>query len=218
MALLFLFPFGKTALASLPTARFVALRPLFPFQQAEYAQVFSLKPAPFYKLSANPGSTNKSAVSLLFCFDFWSILATLSSPPPFLLPQNLCKIWQELSFLSSCSIRLKWIPRHSFLPENDVADELAKRGVLLMLFATASSLSPLVLTLCLFSEWRWTVSSKFFYTQVSLVSTEELVLPRNTHCALSRLCCNRHSLLLSSYLTRIGRIVNLLCSTCNYPF
>ena len=43
---LFLFCLAKTALAYLLTAVFVALRPLSPFQQAQYTQVFPLKPAP----------------------------------------------------------------------------------------------------------------------------------------------------------------------------
>ena len=58
--------------------------------------------------------------------------------------------------------------------------------------------------------------SKFFDTQVPLISTEELVLPRHTCCVLSRLRCNGHSFLLSSYLSRIGRIENPSCSACGY--
>ena len=63
---LFLFLLARAAPAFLPTAFFVALRPLFPFQQAQYAQVFPLKPAPFCTLFAGLGSTNKSAISFLF--------------------------------------------------------------------------------------------------------------------------------------------------------
>ena len=44
---LFLFLLAKAALTYLPTALSVAPRPLFPFQQAQYVQVFLLKPAPF---------------------------------------------------------------------------------------------------------------------------------------------------------------------------
>ena len=66
-----------------------------------------------------------------------------------------------------------------------------------------SLLLPLVSTLCLFSDWRRTVSSKFFDTQVPSISTEELVLPRHARCVLSHLRCNGHSLLLNSYLSRI---------------
>ena len=47
---LFFFLLAIAALAYLPTALSVALRPPFPFQQARYAQVFPLKPEPFCKL------------------------------------------------------------------------------------------------------------------------------------------------------------------------
>ena len=63
---------------------------------------------------------------------------------------------------------------------------------------------------CLFLDWRRAVSSKFFDTQISSISTEELVLPRHARCMLSCLRCNEHSLLLSSYISRIGRIENLV--------
>ena len=158
---LFLFLLARADPAYLPTALSVALRPLFPFQQAHYAQVFRLKPAPFCMLSAGLGSTNKSATSLLLLSDSRSVLATLSSPPSFLLSQTLWQIWQELSSLSSCSIRLQWVPGNSFLPRNDPADELARRGVLLASSATPCSLSPLSsrIHFSLFLDWRQTVSS-----------------------------------------------------------
>ena len=70
---------------------------------------------------------------------------------------------------------------------------------------------------CLFSDWRRAVSSKFFDTKVFSISIEELVLPRHARCVLFRLCCNGHSPLLSSYLTRIGRIDNSSCSACGHP-
>ena len=49
--------------------------------------------------------------SLLLLSDSRSVLATLSSPPSFLLSQTLWQIWQKLSSLS-CSIRLQWVPGH----------------------------------------------------------------------------------------------------------
>ena len=61
-----------------------------------------------------------------------------------------------------------------------------------------------------------TVPSNYFDTQVPSISTEELVLPRHARCALSRLRCNGHSLLLGSYLSRIGRIENPSCSACGH--
>ena len=75
---LFLFPFGKGDLEYLPTALIVALRPLSPFQQAQYAKVFPLKPAPFCKLFVGISSTNKPATSLFFSS---SLTLALSLPP-----------------------------------------------------------------------------------------------------------------------------------------
>ena len=144
--------------------------------------------------------------SLFLLSDSRSVLATLSSPPSFLLSETLWQIWQELFFLSSCSIRLQWLPRHSFLPGNAAADELARRGALLASSTIPGSLSLLTSRIrsCLFSDLRRIVLSKFFDTQVPLISTEELVLPCHAHCVLSRLRCNGHSLLLGSFLSRIG--------------
>ena len=60
------------------------------------------------------------------------------------------------------------------------------------------------------------VSSKFFDTQVPSFSTKELVFPRHACCVLSCQRCNKHSLLLGSYLSRIGRIKNPSCSACGH--
>ena len=75
---LFLFLLARAAPAFLPTALFVALRPLFPFRQAQYVQVFPLKPAPFCTLFAGLGNTIKSAIFLLFSS---CLTLALSSPP-----------------------------------------------------------------------------------------------------------------------------------------
>ena len=109
-------------------------------------------------------------------------------------------------------------PGHSFLPENEAADGLARRGALLAPSAIPCSLPLLISRIhsFFFSDWKCTVSSKFFDTQVPSISTEELMLPRHARCVLSRLHCNGHSLLLSSYLSRIGRIENPSCSACEH--
>ena len=75
----FLFLLAKAALAFLPTALFVTLRPFFLFQQARYAEVFPLKPTPFCKFFVGLGITNKSAISLFLLSDSCFILTTLSS-------------------------------------------------------------------------------------------------------------------------------------------
>ena len=66
--------------------------------------------------------------------------------------------------------------------------------------AITCDLSPLIPRIhsCLFLDWGRTVSSKFFYTEVHSISTEELVLLCLVRCVLSRLRCNGHSLMLSS--------------------
>ena len=56
----------------------MALRPLFPFRQAQFAPVFPLKPVPFCTLFAGLGNTIKSAIFLRF---FSCLTLVLSSPP-----------------------------------------------------------------------------------------------------------------------------------------
>ena len=68
---------GLTALAYLPTALSVALRPLFPFRQAQFAQSSLLKPASFCTVFAGLSSTKKAAISLLFSY---YLILVLSSP------------------------------------------------------------------------------------------------------------------------------------------
>ena len=87
-----------------------------------------------------------------------------------------------------------------------------------MLSAIPCSLSPLISRIhsCLISNWKRTVSSKIFNTQVPSISTEELVLPRHPSCVLFHLHCYEHSLLLGSNLSRIGRTETPSCSACGH--
>ena len=130
---------------------------------------------------------------------------------------NSLQIWKKLSSLSSCSIRLQWIPEHLFLQRNDMADELARQRVLLVSSAIPGNLSFIFCTHSFFLDYRHTVTSIFFGTQVPSISPEELVLPCHARYVFSRLCCNGHSLRLSSCLYKTGRIENFSCSACKHP-
>ena len=215
----FLFFLAKAAPAFLPTALSVALRPLFPFRQVQYAPVFPLKPAPFCTLFAGLGSTNKPAISLLFS----SYLTLVLFSPP-------CALLHLSFYLKLCSRSGRnCLLSPVLLDYNGFSETRFSRGTTRLMSwpdgvpylcplqsLVVSLLLSLVSTLVLSRTERRTVSSKFFDTQVPSISTEELVLPRHARCVLSRLRCNGPSLLLSSYLSRIGRIKNFFCSACEH--
>ena len=96
----------------------MAMRPLFPFHQAQYVQVFPLKPAPFCLLFAGLGSTNKPATSLLFSH---YLTLVLSSPLfPFLRLSFYLKLSGRpaetvFSLLLFCQATIG-NPGHSFFP------------------------------------------------------------------------------------------------------
>ena len=206
------FPFDEGD-SGVPANCFLALKPLFPFQQAQYVQVYSLKTAPLCTLFAGLGSTNNSNTSLLL-FESRSVLFSIFPFSAISLADLAGTVFSLLLYYQATMGPLILVsPR-----ENDAADELARRRALLVPSVVPCSLSPLISRIhpCLFSDWRRTVFSKFFKTQVSSFSTEELMLPGHACCVLSRLRSNGHSLLLSSYLTGIGRIENPSCSTCGH--
>ena len=128
----------------------MALRPHFYFQQAQYAQVFPLKPASFCKLFAGFDSTT----SLPLLFSSYLILV-LSSP--------LCPFLHLSFYLISgrnCFLFHPVLSRYNgsldtrFSQGNDASDELARRGVLLLPSAIPCSLSPL--TSRIHSSLFWT--------------------------------------------------------------
>ena len=125
-------------------------------------------------------------------------------------------IWSSLcSLCPSVSVSLQWVPGHSDLPGNDTADALAKSGASLP-SAAPQCLSPLTsfFRRSLYTSWRMSVRSSLIPSQIPKVASEELSLPRAARCQLSRLRCNGHSLLLTSYLHRIGRSTSSYCPLC----
>ena len=193
------FLLAKTALAYLPTALSVASRPPFSCQQTQHAQVFLLKPALFFKLIAGLGSTNKSAIFLLLLPDSRSVLSSIF--PFTLIPGRNCFLFPPvLSGYNGSPDTPFSRPTTRLMSWPDGERNLFPQQSLVVSRIHCS----------LFSDWRHTVSPKFFDTQVASISTEELVL-RHARCILSRLRCNGHSLLLSSYLSRIGGIENPSC-------
>ena len=141
-----------------------------------------------------------------------SVLAVLSSPC-FLLSCTLWLFWQEQSFLlSGCSVSLV---THFFQVITWLMNWPDKvRCCCHLQSHVFFLLSPLA---CIFLDWRYTFSFKYFDTRVFLVFSEELMFSCHAHCDLCRRCCNRHSLSLNYYLFVIRRIKNPSYNTCVHP-
>ena len=143
--------------------------------------------------------------SVLFLTDFQSALSILSSAPSYLLPESLWNVW---------------VPGHAGLPGNENADIIAKAGASQPTDAIPCPLPPPVIAKVRYSQyhyWRRHISQSYINHQVSEVSSEKLLLSRPIRCELSRLHCHGHSLLLSSFLHRISRKENSVCSACGHP-
>ena len=128
-------------------------------------------------------------------------------------------IWQELSSLSSCTVRLQWFPGTDFFWAT--MRLIISLGVVRYSCSWLSLVVSLLLTFViyssLFSDWRRTISSKLFDTKVPSVFTEELVLFCYVYCVVSPPPWSEHNLLLHSYFSRIDRIENPSCTVYGHP-
>ena len=212
---LFLFLLARTAPAFLPTALSVALRPLFPFWQTQYAQVFPLKPTPFRTLFAGLDSTNKSAIFLLFSY---YLTLVLSSPPyyPFLHLSFYLKLCGRSG--RNCLLSPRVLSGYNESPNTRFSQGTPRLmswpdGVRYLSppqSLVVSLLLPLVSTL-VFSRTGCVLSHRSILTH-RFPRFSPIKLPRHARFVFSRLHCNGHSLLLGSYLSRINRIENPSCS------
>ena len=76
--------------------------------------------------------------------DSLSVLSTLSTPLPYLTPKSLSNTQSLNSLSQSKVVHLQWIPGHSSLAGNDLADSLAKAGASLDPSNISVSLTPLI--------------------------------------------------------------------------
>ena len=86
-------------------------------------------------------------------------------PLPYLTPKSLSDTQSLLSVLSKSKVvHLQWIPGHSSLSGNDLADSLAKVGASLDPYTISVSLSPLISSqrLSIYTSWRSSVQSGLF--------------------------------------------------------
>ena len=208
------FPFDNGGSGVLANCSLCGTETTLFFQQVQYAQVFLLKHAPLSNLFAGLGSFNKSATFLLFSY----LILVLSSSscsllclscylnlsgrncllsPPVLSGCNgsldTCFFWETVQLMS-------W-------PDGECYSCQLQFLVVFFLLSLVSTHN--------FSLTGGILSHQIFFdTQVPSIFTEELVLPHHACCVLFCLCFN--SLLLSSYLSRIGRIKNPSYSTCRH--
>ena len=152
--------------------------------------------------------------------DSKSSLSFLSSGPTILLESVPFSIWSALLALDihGVGVHFQWAPAHSGVLGNEMADAVAKRGVTLdQKGVPISYASSLCLVKAKFVKSWWdALPSPLLACRLPKVDKSEILLPRSARCELSRLRSNGHSLLLNSYLARIGKISSPACPGCGH--
>ena len=215
---LFVLLLARVARAFLPTALSVALRPLFPFHQVQFVQVFLLKPAPFCMLFAGLGNTNKSAISLLFC-----LTLTLSSPP--------CPLLHLSSYPKLCgrSGRNCLFFHPALSGYNGSPDTRFSQGMMWLMSWPDGERYSCPLQSLVVSFFLSLISTLVFSWTGGVLSHQNFLTHRFPRFPLRNLCsivmvavsslifgAVDTAFFLGSYLFRIGRIQNPFCSACGH--
>ena len=203
-----LFLFGKGGSAVLANCSLCGTEATLFFSAGPVCSSFSAEACVILHALGGLGSTNKSAISLLF---FYNLTLVLFSPP--------CPLLHLSSYLKLCgrSGRNCLLSRHILSDYNGSPDTRFSRGTTrLMSWPDGESyLRPLQSPVVSLSYLSYPLLSFLGLDAYCLIEDflnfhRGIVFPRHARCVLSRLRCNRHSLLLCSYLSRIDRIDNPL--------
>ena len=167
------------------------------------------------------GHRRSCQVSRVHLFsDSLSSISFLSPGPTVLLEDVPHSIWSAVLALdlTGIGVHFQWTPAHCGVLGNEMADDLAKNGAALKQDGIPISYSS---SLCLiksrfFKTWWDHLPSPLLACRFPKIDKSERLLPRSVRCELSRLRSNGHSLLLSSYLHRIGRSPSSSCPECGY--
>ena len=180
----------------------MALRPLFHFQQAQYVQVFPLKPAPFCTLFAGLGSTNESSTSLLFLSDFRCPRhPVLSSIFPFTSISLAETIFSLLLFyqapMGPPDTRFSWGTTWLMSwPDGERYSCPVQSLVVCLVLSLVSTFSSI------FSDWKRTALSKFFDTILPATSAD--TRPRTPLISFSALSSYELFALLALWLFSVS--------------
>jgi len=146
---------------------------------------------------------------------FQSVLAyQLSTAPTFLQTKFILDVWDFFDSLSSrVALSFQWVPGHAGLPGNERTYLLAKTGATLHFTHVPIPLASVIAKIrhTCYAAWKRSLSHNPLFCQIPSVSSEDLAF---TRCELSRRRCHDHSLLLSSYRSRIKRKENSSYSAC----
>ena len=171
--------------------------------------------------------------SITFFSDSLSVLSTLSTPLPYLTPKSLSNTQSLLNSLSQSKVvHLQWIPGHSSLPGNDLADSLAKAGASLDPSSISVPLTPLISSqrLSLYTSWRRSVNlvssntKSLQYLPRSLLSLAPLAVLSPVYAAMGTALSStlistglvEPRLLLAATVVLNHRISHISCLTALY--